>query len=286
MESPEAHETENHNPGTDHKKSYLGIRPESPESNGQHTKHHGQLGRYAGIGGRKQQIENHVHDVGEHMTASSPSRLHPVESILGTGLKRLLQWGIPLSLIALLFPAPEGDGLLQYTLIHLTVVQIATFLFVIEMSPLTDRPWFSPIKRSWLASSASLVAAVVGFSALLTLATSGGARYDPSLQFLQLLSSLDIAWVVAALYLGTRKLWGKPLALILASALIVICVWSIAVYLTSVGFTSDGGWLVDGSEMMRIIIPADTVAAVAAIAAMLGASQRADQRTAQPNPQS
>ena len=286
MKGPETHETENHDAGADDKKSYLGIRPESPESDGHHDKDHDQLGRHAGVRRRKQQIENHVHGVGEHMTASSPSRLHPVERILGTGLKRLLQWGIPLSLVALLLPAPEGDGLLQYTLIHLAVVQIATFIFVIEMSPLTDQPWFSPIKGSWLASSASLVAAVVGFSALLTLATSAAARYDPSLQFLQLLSSLDIAWVVAALYLGARKLWGKPLALILASTLIVICVWSIAVYLTSVGFTSNGGWLVDGSEMMRIIIPADTVAAVVAIAAMLGASQRADQRTAHPNPQS
>ena len=286
MKRPETHQTENHDAGTDDKKSYLGIRPESPESNGDHDKDHGQLGRHAGIRRRKQQIENHVHDVGEHMTASSTSLLHPVERILGAGLKRLLQWGIPLSLVALVFPAPEGDGLLQYMLIHLTILQIATFLFVIEMSPLTDEPWFSPIKRSWLASSASLVAAVVGFSALLTLATSGAARYDPSLQFLQLLSSLDIAWVVAALFLGARKLWGEPLALILASALIVICVWSIAVYLNSVGFTSEGGWLVDGGEMMRIIIPADTVAAVAAIAAMLGASYRADQRTAQPNPQS
>jgi len=220
------------------------------------------------------------------MTGSSPSHLHPVERILGTGLKRLLQWGLPLSLVMLLLPAPEGDGLLGYTLFHLTVVQIATFLFVIEMSPMTDEPWFSPIKRSWLASSASLVAAVVGFSALLTLATSAAARYDPSLQFLQLLSSLDIAWVVAALFLGTRKLWHKPIALVLASALIFICVWSIAIYLNSVGFTPDGGWLVDGGEMMRIIIPADTVAAVLAIAAMLSASQRADQRMPQPSPQS
>lgn len=220
------------------------------------------------------------------MTPSSPSLPHPIERILGTGLKRLLQWGIPLSLAALLLPAPQGDGLFRYTLIHLTVIQIATFLFTIEMSPLTDRPWFQQTKRPWLASSASLVAAAVGFSALLTLATSAAARYDPSLQFLQLLSSLDIAWVVAGLYLGARKLWGKPYALILASVLIIVCVWSIAVYLSSVGFTSDGGWLVDGGEMMRIVLPADTIAAVIAIAAMLLASHRSERLTAQPSPQS
>jgi hypothetical protein len=220
------------------------------------------------------------------VTTSTPSRKHPIETILGTGLKRLLQWAIPLSLVALLLPAPEGQTLFRYTLIHLTVIQIATFLFTIEMSPLTDEPWFGHNKRPWLASSASLVAAVVGFSGLLTLATSAAARYDPSLQFLQLLSSLDIAWVVAALYLGSRMLWGRPIALGFGAVLIAACVLSIAIYLNSVGFTSAGGWLVDGGEMMRIIIPADTVAALVATSVLLLASHRSELRTAQPSPQS
>ncbi len=220
------------------------------------------------------------------MTTSTPSPRHPIETILGTGLKRLLQWAIPLSLVALLLPAPDGDGLLRYALIHLTVIQIATFFFTIEMSPLTDEPWFGHNKRPWLASSASLVAAVVGFSGLLTLATSAAARYDPSLQFLQLLSSLDIAWVVAALYLGARMLWGRPIALALGAVLIAACVLSIALYLNSVGFTSAGGWLVDGGEMMRFIIPADTVAALIATSVLLLASHRSERRTAQPSPQS
>jgi len=220
------------------------------------------------------------------VTTSTPSPRHPIETILGTGLKRLLQWAIPLSLVALLLPAPDGDGLLRYALIHLTVIQIATFFFTIEMSPLTDEPWFGHNKRPWLASSASLVAAVVGFSGLLTLATSAAARYDPSLQFLQLLSSLDIAWVVAALYLGARMLWGRPIALALGAVLIAACVLSIALYLNSVGFTSAGGWLVDGGEMMRFIIPADTVAALIATSVLLLASHRSERRTAQPSPQS
>lgn len=218
--------------------------------------------------------------------ATSPSHVHPMETILSTGLKRLLQWGIPLSLLALVFPAPQGDGLFSYVLIHLTVLQIATFVFAVEMAPLTDDPWFRQFKRAWLASSASLVAAAVGFSALLTLATSAAARYDVSLQFLQLLSSLDIAWVVATLFLGSRKLWGQPVALVLASILIGACVLSIAIYLDTVGFTSDGGWLIDGTQMMRIVIPSDTVAAIVSLSVVLVASQRSTTPIAQPSPQS
>lgn len=220
------------------------------------------------------------------MLTSTPSQVHPIETILSVGLKRLLQWGIPLSLLALVFSAPRGDGLLGYVLTHLAVLQIATFVFVVEMAPLTDSPWFRQFKRAWLASSASLVAAAVGFSALLTLATSAAARYDVSLQFLQLLSSLDIAWVVATLYLGSRKLWGRHIGLILASILIGACVLSIAIYLNTVGFTSEGGWLIDGAQMLRIVIPSDTVAAVVALSVVLVASHRSTAPIAQPSPQS
>ena len=72
------------------------------------------------------------------MTPSSPSLPHPIERILGTGLKRLLQWGIPLSLAALLLPAPQGDGLFRYTLIHLTVIcvwSIAVYLSSVGIAP-------------------------------------------------------------------------------------------------------------------------------------------------------
>ena len=139
---------------------------------------------------------------------SSASR-HPLERVLAVGLRRLLYWVIPLSIGMFLLPAPGPDnGLLLYNLAHLTLLQVATFLFAMEMASLTHEPWFTHTRRPWLASTASLVAAVVGFSALLTLATSAAARYDPSLQFLQLLSSLDIAWVVAALFIGARLLWG------------------------------------------------------------------------------
>ncbi len=215
--------------------------------------------------------------------SSSPS----LETVLVTALRRLLQWGIPMAAAALVFGAPSPDnGLYSYTLAHLVVLQVAAFATTIELAPLIDTPWFARLRRPWLASAASVVAAVVGFSALLTLASSAAARYDPSLQFLQLLSSLDIAWVVSALYLGVRHLRGRPFAAVAGSLLLAACVASIAVYLDAVGFTDAGGWLLDGNALSRIVIPADTVSAVLAIAALLVASRKADQRTVQPRPQS
>ncbi len=205
---------------------------------------------------------------------SDHSSPHPVEVILAKGLRRLLTWAIPLSLLALLFRAPApGGGLWAYSLAHLTVVQLATFGFVAEMGELAERPWFQHMKRSWLASVSSLIAAAVGFSALLTLATSAAARYDVSLQFLQLLSSLDIAWVVAALYLGARRLSRRRVASIAGLMLLAACVLSIAIYLSVVGFADDGGWLVDGGELMRIVLPSDLVAAVISLTVLLRAAR-------------
>lgn len=217
---------------------------------------------------------------------SNPQSAHPLESALGVGLRRLLQWGIPLSLLALIFEAPgPQDGLLGYNLAHLVVLQVAALLLAAELAPLLDRPWFPAVSRSWLASAASLIAIVTGFAALLTLATSAAARYEPSLQFLQLLSSLDIAWVTAALFYGAWKLWGRPMAWVLGSLIVVACVASIAVYLNVVGFTESGGWLVDASRMMTIVIPADIVAAVVALTVLLSAGWKSDQPIEQRNPQ-
>jgi hypothetical protein len=177
------------------------------------------------------------------------------------------------------FPAPPPDqGLLIYTLVHLTVLQVATLLFVVETSHLTADPWFQHLRRPWLATAASLVAAAVGFSALLTIASSAAARYDVSLQFLQLLSSLDIAWVVAALYLGSLQLWGRRVAAIGGTLLLIACVASIAIYLVVVGFTPEGGWLVDGARMLTIVVPSDVMAAIISLTVVLWASRRA-QRT-------
>lgn len=56
----------------------------------------------------------------------------------------------------------------------------------------------------------------------------------------------------------------------------VICVWSIWNYLRTVGFTSDGGWIVDRSSLLTLVIPYDIAAAVMAIGALTLAQRSAD----------
>jgi hypothetical protein len=182
-------------------------------------------------------------------------------------------------------PAPT-DRLLGYNLVHLLAMMIATLLLTVDLAPLLDRPWFPGVRRPWLASAASLIALVTGFAALLTLATSAAAGYDPSLQFLQLLSSLDIAWVTAAIFFGAWSLWGRGSAWVLGSLVVIACVASIAAYLNVVGFTDQGGWLVDAGKLVRIVISADIVTAIVSLAVLLSAAWKKDQPMAQRSPQS
>lgn len=274
VESPQPDQPENEEANTSDQQPELHARPEPPEQGAKHDAEDDHLHEHAQVRSRQQQVDQQIHRMSKQHLTDTSSR-HPLEVILAIGLRRLLAWGIPLGALGLLLRAPGPDqSLWAYSLIHLAIVQAASFSFTIEMAGLTDHPWFAHLRRPWLASVASLVAAVVGFSALLTLATSAAARYDVSLQFLQLLSSLDIAWVVAALYLGSRRLSNPQMATIAGSVLLVACVASIAVYLSVVGFTPDGGWLVDGGELIRIVLPSDTVAAVISLTAILLASRR------------
>jgi hypothetical protein len=286
VEGTNPHESKRHQSSTEGEKPDLRIGPEPPYRPSSDGQYHDDLDGHSIVGRWQDQI-NEIHHLRQRPMSVTPSlSRHPLESVLGTGLRRLLQIAIPLSLLALVFPASSNEHLLIYVLVHLTVLQIATFAFVIEVSALLTAAWFGGLRRRWLASAVSLVAATVGFSALLTLATSAAARYDVSLQFLQLLSSMDIAWVVAALYLGARQLWGKRVGVALGSFLLAACVWSIAVYLDSVGFTNSGGWLVDGDEMLRIVLPSDLMAAVLSVTVLLLGGRKADYRTEQARPQS
>jgi len=136
-------------------------------------------------------------------------------------------------------------------------------------------------RERWL-TAAAVVALVTGAVALVTLATSAALGLEPSLQFLQLLSALDIAWAVAALYFGVRWRYSSGWALTLASVLGVLCVYSIWNYLTIFGFTDDGGWLVDRQGLLKYVIPGDVVAAIVALAAVTWGSLRPGQEFPRP----
>jgi hypothetical protein len=171
--------------------------------------------------------------------------------------------GVPI----LFLPQPEAP-LLTVT-VHLILLVGFSIGLTFHLAPLVDDPWFDDLpmgtngKRAltWVV----VVVMVTGATGLVALATSAAFRYEPSLQFLQLLSALDIAWAAAALTLGARRRFGGGAAVGAALALGVVCVWAIWRYLDVVGFTDAGGWLLRAAELNRYVLPYDMGAAAVAV---------------------
>ena len=201
---------------------------------------------------------------------------HPLERALGVATR----WTViaaGASSVLLAVPASfTSDNRLLVLTVHLSFIVGSATALTRRLAALLDEEFFVGLRRSWFASAASIVALVTGHAALVTLASSAALRYDPSLQFLQLLSALDVAWSAAALGLGVRGLTSSDrLGTIAAVILDAICVLSIWNYLRVVGFDVDGGWLVDRSELLTLVIPFDVAAAVMAIGALLMVERRA-----------
>ncbi len=187
-------------------------------------------------------------------------------------ITRSILWmtvGAAAAIPLLVVPAP-GDPLLT-AVVHLVAIVVFGTALVFHLWSLADAGWFERSSLSGRVRTALagivIVVFVTGAVGLVTLATSAALRYDASLQFLQLISAMDIAWVVAAFALGLRWIGGSRLAVAGAVMMGVVCVWSIWRYLDIVGFTADGGWLVDGGKIATLILPFDVMAAVLAITA-------------------
>ncbi len=177
-----------------------------------------------------------------------------------------------------LLAVPGSDEPLAIFTVQLSVIVALGLVVTVRIMPLADGAWFAGYDwslraRLW-AAAAVLVVLPTGVVGLLTLASSAALRFDPSLQFLQLLSALDIAWAGAALMVGTRWLWGRTAALVAGGMLGILCVLSVWNYLRVVGFGPDGSWVVRADEMMTLILPFDTAAAVMAIASLIGGIRR------------
>lgn len=200
-----------------------------------------------------------------------------------TPLERVVLRAFPWLITGLLLSVPllavptstdrRGD-----MLIHLSTLVIFSLGLTWRLAGLSGKQWFP--SRTWtprqshLAGTTILIIVVTGVTALVTLASTAALRFEPSLQFLQLLSALDIAWVVAGTTLATRALWGRTPAIIAGAAMSVVCVTSIALYLIEVGLDDRGGWLVDSEQMLRLVIPFDIAAATMTIGLMLLAARR------------
>lgn len=196
---------------------------------------------------------------------------------------------VPFGLVASLggFVIPETMSRLGTFLIQL-VALVGLGLFATDrLAHFGDHLWLSDtnLKPRWRAfwTAGTIVAFSTGVVALATMASSATLRLVPSLQFLQLLSALDITWAGSALFLGVRWLAGRKAAWAAGISLGIFCVWSIWNYLTIVGLSPEGGWLVDQRALMKYVIPFDMAAAgIALIALWIGAGHF----TAQRNPQS
>ena len=118
-----------------------------------------------------------------------------------------------------------------------------------------------------------MIVIITGVTGLVTLASSAAMQYEPSLQFLQLLSALDIAWVVAGTTLALRSLWGPAAAIAGGIMMSIVCVLSVTLYLAEVGLTPDQGWLVDGAQMLRLVLPFDVAAALITVTLLIIAAR-------------
>lgn len=173
-------------------------------------------------------------------------------------------------------------------IVHLSALVFLGLVAVIWLEPLAGNDWFDG--QSWspfwrlAASGISVVFLVTGMIGLVTLASSAALGYPPSLQFLQLLSALDIAWAGAALVIGAYRAWHLPAAATAGTVLAIICVWSIWWYLDVVGFGPTGEWIVDSTALARYVLPFDVAAAVIAVGAFVVGTRR--QAMEQASPQS
>ena len=209
--------------------------------------------------------------------------------------ERALLWALPWLVAGLAASLPlllveTGANLTTWFLVHLSVLVAFGLALTWRLIPLADATWFAgagwSTRLRLAASGIVVVVLVTGTIALVTLASSAAMRYDPSTQFLQLLSALDIAWAGSAIMIGAHRAWGIGWSVVGGVALGVFCVWSIWNYLDTVGFGPDGDWIVSGSDLMRLVIPYDMAAAMVAVVIFTIGVVRADQATEQASPQS
>ena len=206
-------------------------------------------------------------------------------------LLRTVPWLVGALLVSLpLLVVDTPSNLFVVFILQLSALVVFGLVLGNVLAPLGTPQWFvgmgwSPFVRL-VAGGISLVVLVTGTVGLVTLASSAALGFDPSTQFLQLISALDIAWVGAAVTIGAHRAWGSGWAVVAGGMIGVVCVWSIWAYLDHVGFGPNGEWIVSSSNLMRFVLPFDVIAAFVAVGTFLFGARRAAQATEQPSPQS
>lgn len=119
--------------------------------------------------------------------------------------------------------------------------------------------------------------------ALVTLASSAALRFQPSTQFFQLLSALDIAWAASTVMVAGYWVWGRRVAVLGGLAVVLVCIWAVGNYIAEVGFTPRGGWRVRGARLFELVIVYDMAVAVVAIGLLVYAIKRKQDQPATPS---
>jgi len=152
------------------------------------------------------------------------------------------------------------------------------FLLTTRLLPFTDTIWFgsSSLRGVGRVYGTGLVVIVIvaGTVGLVALASSAALRLQPSTQFLQLLSALDIAWAAATVMVALYWLRGKRAALVGGAMVGIVCIASIARYLDAVGFTPRGRWRLDAASLWEYVLPYDIAVALIAIGLFVYAAKR------------
>jgi hypothetical protein len=183
-----------------------------------------------------------------------------------------------------------GTDPMAVLMVHLGILVTFVLGVAVVLLPFTGPDWFDgsgwSASRRLAGSGIGVIVLATGVVGLVTLASSAALRFDASIQFLQLLSALDIGWVVAAFVVGGRRLWSPTTATAAGATVGAICVWSIWNYLSTVGFGPNGEWIVSGEDLMTRVLPYDMAAAAFAVAIFVVGTRKAAQAIEQPNPQS
>lgn len=184
--------------------------------------------------------------------------------------------GVAAAVPLLVVPQPGTDPRLP-AIVHLGLLGAFAIGLAVHLTPVADRPWLTGTTigeaARWAAAGLVVVAMVAAAASGVAVATAASLRFDPSLQYLQVLAALHLSITASFVVLGARRRFGGAIAGVAAAATVAAGLWTEWRYLGAVGFTPAGGWVVDGSEMRVIVLPflaGSAAAAAAAVAAGAG----------------
>lgn len=161
---------------------------------------------------------------------------------------------------------------------QLVLLVIFGLILAARVLPLIETPWFSGLglsaRRREAATGIGAIIIVTGVVGLVTLASSAALRFQPSTQFLQLLSALDIAWAATTIMVAVYWIRGRVAALVAGAIVGILCIASIFRYLNAVGFSPQRRWRLDGGALWTYVIPFDMAIGAVAVAAFVFAVRR------------